>query len=190
MTKDTVNDLTTDHQILLARLIESGLYASDPRFVREVFTELGIEAHLPPLDRPAVADGAVPEAEGIDVDAVIAQWGGYGIDYPPAGSEEIEQFRRRLVTTALTLGEAHGVFMSSAVEHALRTVGLSAYLPPTSKPVVVELGIDQLTIEARLTPSGEIDQAELTRAILGRLRADLENRSPLPTVDAVPTSQS
>ncbi|WP_405183624.1 hypothetical protein OG225_42550 (plasmid) [Nocardia sp. NBC_01377] len=174
----TVNDLPTDKTILLARIVNSGTYSADTRLVADILRTAGIDAVLP---GHSGQDSVTIAGEPLDVASVISRWGDHDSPYPQAGSEEIEQFRRGFASTALTIADNHGY--GRIVETALRELGLTAYLPPTSKRVAIDLDIKRVIVDAPLTRTGDIQQDALIDTVLAVVRALLVDRSPLPTTD-------
>ncbi|MGY2116607.1 hypothetical protein ACW9HR_22105 [Nocardia gipuzkoensis] len=130
-----------------------------------------------------VAEAVEVDSDAVDVDAVIAAWGGNDTPYPRAGSEEVEAYRRQLVTDTLHHGVQHEY--CRVLESTLRHIGLSAYLPPETKELVVDIpGFGPITVTAHLDRVGRVDDYRFKRDIAQHIIAELEKRGALTTTAA------
>ncbi|MEU2042693.1 hypothetical protein [Nocardia niwae] len=118
------------------------------------------------------------ESRAVDVDAVLAEWGGNDTSFPKASTPELDTARHRLVRTVLR----HGIDFDFCreLEAAISEIGLSEYLPPDTQEVTVDIpGLGPGTITAPLTRAGEIDRWEYRRAVKNHVIRELEERNLL-----------
>ncbi len=118
---------------------------------------------------------AVTSGSHVDIAAVVQEWGDFDSPYPPAGSEEVENFRRRAITTALQHGEE--LDYCSTLEHAIRCIGLADYLPPSTQKITIPIPTDltYVTFEVELTRAGEPRPHRHKRALADALADLLDN---------------
>lgn len=125
------------------------------------------------------------ETKAVDPDAVNDEWGSYTSPYPKAGSDEVEQFRRELITAALEYGIANR--LCEDLENSIRRVGLGEYLPPSKVELTYEIpGFDPITVTTNLTRSGKRDELELDGRLGDAIIEQLRNRGELTPVVATP----
>ncbi|MEW1734475.1 hypothetical protein AB0346_00800 [Nocardia beijingensis] len=137
-------------------------------------------------DGDIVAESVERESRAIDVDAVLAEWGGIDTPYPKAGSAEVDTARRELVRSILKVG-VEQLGYCPELETSIRAIGLSEYLPPETAEVTVDIpGWGPSTITAPLTRIGEFDKSRYRDAVLDFIATKLGEQNLLtpPTTAA------
>lgn len=120
-----------------------------------------------------VAEAVAVDSRAIDVDAVLAEWGGLDTPYPKAGSTEVDSARRELVRSILKEG-VERLDYCRELEASIRAIGLSEYLPPETAEVTVDIpGWGPSTITAPLTRIGEFDEPSYRSAVLNFIASKL-----------------
>ncbi|MGW5219928.1 hypothetical protein ACWEQA_18850 [Nocardia sp. NPDC004085] len=126
-----------------------------------------------------VAEAVEMKSRAIDVDAVLAEWGGIDTPYPKAASTEVDSSRRELVRSILKVGVEQLDYCRD-LEASIRAIGLSEYLPPETAEVTVDIpGWGPSTITAPLTRIGEFDKSRYRDAVLDFIATKLGEQNLL-----------
>ncbi|MFE9328358.1 hypothetical protein ACIHDR_46800 [Nocardia sp. NPDC052278] len=134
-------------------------------------------------DRTVASTRVEEQSKAVDVDALIAEWGDSRSPLPKAGSEEVEKFRRDLVSTILQYGQDRR--LCSEVEDSISALGLGDYMPPATKEITVPVpGFDEVTVAVDLTRAGKVTDERLRAAVADHIVSELAKRGDLVPADA------
>ncbi|MCC3317957.1 MULTISPECIES: hypothetical protein [Nocardia] len=150
-------------------------------FISDQLTSFNNKLYRSELTAKEVAE----QSASVDVTAVLDEWGATTSPYPPAGTEEIEQFRHRTIKAVLKVGNDRGY--CGVLEDAIQEIGLMDYLPAREKDMDIEIPADlgRISVTLELDRLGQMTRSEFIRTVALEISNRIADKADLLPPDLI-----